>query len=153
MLRKQNIKNLKTEKEGIIILRSLLKTFLIPTKDQRIRLYNILNIDYKKYSRSVDGVVVNVNSFDKIKTKDDFDLVEIKTTSSKNVKKLPYGVFFGFTKNEEDLFKKLDNYKLCIVHTKLNDYIMLNFEEYESLIQNKRIQYQINFKSNKNSKS
>ena len=119
MLREQNIKNLKTEKEGIIILKSLLDTFIVPTKDQIKTLYNILNIDYKKYSRSVDGVVIHVDSFDKITTKNDFDLVEIKTTSSKSVKKLPYGVFFGFTKNEEDLFKKLDNYKLCIVHTKL----------------------------------
>ena len=148
MLRAKNIQNLKTEKEGIIILKSLLDNFLIPTKDQRIFLYNILNIDYKKYSRSVDGIVVNVESFSEIKCKEDFDLIEIKTTSSRKVTELPYGVFFGFTKNEEDLFKKLDNYKLCIVHTHLKNYIMLDFNEYESLIQNKRIQYQINFKNN-----
>ena len=147
MLRNQNIKNLKTEKEGVIVLKSLLNTFFIPTKDQRITLYNILNIDYKKYYKSVDGVVIHVDSFDKIKSKDDFDLIEIKTTASNSVKKLPYGVFFGFTKNEEDLFKNLDNYRLCIVHTKLRNYIMLDYNEYESLIQNKRIQYQINFKS------
>ena len=100
MLREQNIKNLKTEKEGIIILKSLLDTFIVPTTDQRKTLYEILNIDYKKYSRSVDGVVIHVDSFDKITNKRDFDLVEIKTTSSKSVKKLPYGVFFGITKNE-----------------------------------------------------
>ncbi|MDG2172567.1 MAG: hypothetical protein P8K72_01825 [Flavobacteriaceae bacterium] len=151
MLREQNIKNLKTEKDGIVILKSLLDTFIVPTKDQRKTLYEILNIDYKKYSRSVDGVVIHVDSFDKITNKRDFDLVEIKTTSSKSVKKLPYGVFFGFTKNEEDLFKKLDNYKLCIVHTKLKNYVMLDYNEYESLIQNKRIQYQVNFKSHKDS--
>ena len=149
MLRNQNIKNLSTEKEGIIILKSLLSTFIIPTKDQRITLYNILNIDYKKYYKSADGVVIHVDSFDKIKSKYDFDLIEIKTTASKSVTKLPYGVFFGFTKNEEDLFKNLDNYRLCIVHTKLRDYIMLDYNKYESLIQNKRIQYQINFKSHK----
>ena len=99
----------------------------------------------------MDGVVMHVDSFDNITTKNDFDLVEIKTTSSKSVKKLPYGVFFGFTKNEEDLFKKLDNYKLCIVHTKLKDYVMLDYNEYESLIQNKRIQYQVNFKNHNDS--
>ena len=49
------------------------------------------------------------------------------------------------------LIRELDNYKLCIVHTKLNDYVMLNYNEYESLIQNKRIQYQVNFKSHKDS--
>ena len=62
MLREQNIKNLKTEKEGIIILKSLLDTFIVTTKDQIKTLYNILNIDYKKYTRSVDGVVIHVAS-------------------------------------------------------------------------------------------
>ena len=118
MLREQNIKNLKTEKEGIIILKSLLDTFIVPTKDQRKTLYNILNIDYKKYSRSVDGVVMHVDSFDNITTKNDFDLVEIKTTSSKSVKKLPYGVFFGFTKNEDlgrffEVYFKWKNFQLA----------------------------------------
>ena len=63
------------------------------------------------------------------------------------MKELPYGVFFGFTKNEEDLFKSINNYRLCIVHTILKEYILLDYDEYISLIQNKRIQYQINFKS------
>ncbi len=147
MLRSQNIKNLKTEKEGIIILRSLVNGFMVPDKDQRLYLYNILGIDYKKYSRSIDGVIIHVSSFDDISSKEDFTLVEIKTTSSNSVKELPYGVFFGFTKNEEDLFRTIDNYRLCIVHTKLKKHILLTYKEYESLIQNKRIQYQINFKS------
>ena len=76
-----------------------------------------------------------------------FLLVEIKTTSSKTVKELPYNVFFGFTKNEEDLFRSVDNYRLCIVHTVLQEHILLKYDEYKSLIQNKRVQYQINFKS------
>ena len=146
-LRKQNIKNLNTEKEGIVILRTLVDGFMVPDKDQRLYLYNILGIDYKKYSRSIDGVIIHVSSFDDISSKEDFTLVEIKTTSSNSVKELPYGVFFGFTKNEEDLFKTIDNYRLCIVHTKLKKHILLTYKEYESLIQNKRIQYQINFKS------
>ena len=49
--------------------------------------------------------------------------------------------------NAEELFKKYPNYRLCIVHTGLNEYVLLTFEEYTELIQNKRIQYQINFKS------
>ena len=146
-LRKQNIKNLNTEKEGIVILRTLVDGFMVPDKDQRLYLYNILGIDYKKYSRSIDGVIIHVSSFDDISSKEDFTLVEIKTTSSNSVKELPYGVFFGFTKNEEDLFRTIDNYRLCIVHTKLKKHILLTYKEYESLIQNKRIQYQINFKS------
>ena len=146
-LRKQNIKNLNTEKEGIVILRTLVDGFMVPDKDQRLYLYNILDIDYKKYSRSIDGVILHVSSFDDVSSKEDFTLVEIKTTNSSSVKELPYGVFFGFTKNEEDLFKTIDNYRLCIVHTGLKKYILLTYKEYESLIQNKRIQYQINFKS------
>lgn len=147
--REQNIKNLKTEKDGIKLLRSLIKDFDVPSKEQLKILYSILNINYKKYSRSVDGMILNVSSFEEIRTKEDFTLVEIKTTGSSSVKELPYGVFFGFTENEEDLFKKLDNYRLCIVHTILKKHILLDYREYESLIQNKRIQYQINFKSKK----
>ena len=147
MLRKENIQNLKTEKEGILILKSLNSSFFVPTKDERLYLYGLLGIDYKKYSRSVDGVILKVETFSDVKSKNDFELVEIKTTKSKSVTKLPYNVFFGFTQNEEDLFKSLDNYKLCIVHTILKDYILLDFNQYEDLIQNKRIQYQINFKS------
>ena len=63
------------------------------------------------------------------------------------MKELPYGVFFGFTKNEEDLFRTVDNYRLCIVHTLLKKHVLLDYHEYESLIQNKKIQYQVNFKS------
>ena len=147
MLREQNLKNLRTEKDGIIILRSLVEGFMVPDTDQRRYLYKIVDIDYRKYSRSIDGIILHVSSFEKVSSSKDFTFVEIKTTNSSNVKELPYGVFFGFTKNEEDLFKTIDNYRLCIVHISLNEYILLTYEEYESLIQNKRIQYQINFKS------
>ena len=147
MVRQQNIKNLNTEKVGIQILRSKVNDFMVPTIDDKHFLYNILDIDYRKYSRSIDGVILNVNSIDQVKSKQDFTLVEIKTTNSSSVKKLPYGVFFGFTENEENLFKLLDNYRLCIVHIGLEEYYLMDFKEYESLIQNKRIQYQISFRN------
>ena len=147
MGREQNIKNLRTEKEGIQILKNLNKDFVVPTKEERQILYKKFDIDYSKYSRSVDGLILNVDSIDKIKSLNDFLFVEIKTTKSKSVKQLPYGVFFGFTKNEEELFETLQNYRLCIVHITLNEYCLVDFNEYLSLIQNKRIQYQINFKS------
>ena len=70
----------------------------------------------------------------------------MKTTKAKNVTELPYGVFFGFTQNEEDLFRTQPNYRLCIVHTVLEEFCLIDFSQYESMIQNKRIQYQINFK-------
>lgn len=147
MLRTKNIQNLKTEKNGIIVLKSLLNGFIVPNTDQKKFLYDMLKIDYKKYSRSIDGIILNIDSFENISSDKDFMLVEIKTTNAANVTKLPYGVFFGFTKNEEDLFKKIWNYRLCIVHTTLKKYVLLTYSEYKYLIQNKRIQYQINFKS------
>ncbi len=147
MLRTKNIENLKTEKNGIIVLKSLLNGFIVPNTDQKKFLYDMLKIDYKKYSRSIDGIILNIDSFENISSDKDFMLVEIKTTNAANVTKLPYGVFFGFTKNEEDLFKKIWNYRLCIVHTTLKKYVLLTYSEYKDLIQNKRIQYQINFKS------
>ena len=73
-------------------------------------------------------------------------MIEIKTTEKKSVYELPYNVFFGITKNEENLFKKIKNYRLCIVYVILKDYKLLTYEEYDSLVQNKRIQYQVNFK-------
>ena len=81
-----------------------------------------------------------------VKSPEDFLFLEIKATSDPSVKKLPFGVFFGFTKNEEDLFKKLENYRLCIAHIVLDEYILITYDEYLKLISNKRVQYQINFK-------
>jgi len=147
MARKENLSNLKTEKEGIIVLRELMDGFMVPTKEQRQFLYKLCGIDYRKYSRSVDGIQLLVSDFNKIKSEMDFLLIEVKTTKAKNVKTLPYGAFFGFTQNEEDLFKSKDNYRLCIVHTGLKEYYSMGYEEYLSLIQNKRVQYQINFRS------
>ena len=145
--REQNKKNLKTEKRGIKILKSLLKGFVVPTIDEKKYLYNLLNIDYKTYYRSIDGVLLKNNkNINSIKSVEDFYLIEIKTTEKKSVKELPYNVFFGITKNEENLFKKIKNYRLCIVHVILKDYKLLTYEEYDSLVQNKRIQYQVNFK-------
>ena len=149
MARKRNIKNLKTEKNGILILKNKISNFLIPTTDERKYIYKILDIDYRKYSRSVDGIILKVKNLSDIMSEDDLILVEIKTTQAKNITKLPYGAFFGITKNEEDLFKTRNNFRLCIVHSITEDYVLLDYKEYNSLIQNKRIQYQVNFISKK----
>ena len=147
MVRAQNIKNLTTEKIGVTILKNKLNNFIVPNKEEKAHIFNTLGIDLKKYSRSIDGVQLKVPTAFNVKKPEDCLLIEIKTTNAKNVKELPYNVFFGFTKNEEDLFKSHSNYRLCIVHTGKNEYKLLTFKEYEGLIQNKRIQYQINFKS------
>lgn len=149
MVRERNIKNLKTEKEGVLILKKKISNFIIPTSDERKYIYKILDIDYRKYSRSVDGIILNVSNMNEIKSENDVTLVEIKTTKAKNIKKLPYGAFFGITQNEEDLFKARKNYRLCIVHSITEDYVLIDYDEYNSLIQNKRVQYQVNFKSKK----
>ena len=153
MSRERNLQNLKTEKEGILVLKKLVPKFYVPNTEERKRLYEILDIDYSKYSRSVDGIIINTESFDQIKSSADVQLVEIKTTKAKNVTELPYGAFFGITKNEEDLFKARENFRLCIVHTTYEKYILLNYSEYEKLIQNKRVQFQVNFKTKANSTS
>jgi hypothetical protein len=147
MSRERNITNLKTEKEGILILKKHISNFLIPTSEERKRIYKILDIDYRKYSRSVDGIILNVPNVDDIKNENDLTLVEIKTTKAKNITQLPYGAFFGITQNEEDLFKSRNNFRLCIVHSITEDYVLINYDQYNSLIQNKRVQYQVNFKS------
>ena len=146
MARKQNLKNLKTEKDGIDVLHEKLAGFVVPTSEERRLLYSMCNIDYKRYSRSVDGVLLFVDSVAKVRSTEDFQFIEVKTTKAKNVTELPFGVFFGFTQNEEDLFRTQSNYRLCIVHTVLEEFCLIDFNQYESMIQNKRIQYQINFK-------
>jgi len=145
-MRQQNIKNLITEKDGIKLLRRKVDKFFVPSIEERKFLYEVSGIDYKKYSRSVDGAILKTTHFNKIKSPKDFLFVEIKTTNSKSIKKLPYGVFFGFTENEEDLFKKLENYRLCFVHIDLDDYVLVDYDEYINLISNKRVQYQITLK-------
>ena len=146
MPRKQNIINLKTEKEGIQILKNLNSKFTVPSTPERKQIYQRFSIDYSKYARSIDGLILNVDCIEQIKTLNDFQFIEIKTTKSKSVTELPYGVFFGFTQNEEDLFGRLPNYRLCIVHVLLKEYCLVSFEQYLELIQNKRVQFQINFK-------
>ena len=74
----------------------------------------------------------------KVRSTEDFQFIEVKTTKAKNVTELPYGVFFGFTQNEEDLFRTQPNYRLCIVHTVLEEFCLIDFNQYESMIQNKR---------------
>ena len=147
MPRERNIKNLKTEKEGIQILRKKISNFHIPTSAERKHIYQVLDIDYKKYARSVDGIILNVPNVIDIRNENDVTLVEIKTTKAKNATELPYGAFFGITQNEEDLFKAKKNYRLCIVHSTNEKYVLITYNEYISLIQNKRIQYQVNFKT------
>ena len=65
-MREKNIENLRTEKEGLIVLNQLIDNLIIPTKEQIIFLYELLNIDYKKYFKSIDAIALKVKTFDLI---------------------------------------------------------------------------------------
>lgn len=85
MPRERNLKNLKTEKEGIQILKEKISNFHTPNSEERKYIYKVLDIDYRKYSRSVDGIILNVPGISDIRTERDVTLVEIKTTKARYV--------------------------------------------------------------------
>ena len=162
-MRERNLKNLRTEDTGLLYLQEKIKGFcrLQDIKDTETKkiiyerdiskegrklLFDIAGIDHKKYWKSVDGVILNVKNLNEVKTIDDYEFIEVKTTASPTIKKLPYGVWFGFTQNEEEFAKNVKNYKLCFVHTVFKKHCFITYDEYEELIEIKRIQYQINFK-------
>ena len=80
MGRKQNHKNLKTEKKGIQIMRQLEPRFYVPTTSEKKVLYDTLGIDYSKYSRSMDGLILKVRDISKVKSPSDVTIIEIKTS-------------------------------------------------------------------------
>ena len=94
MARKQNLKNLRTEKDGLDVLREKLQGFVVPTKEERRVLYGLCDIEYRRFSRSIDGVLLFVDSIKEVKSRKDFQFIEVKTTKSKSVSELPYSVFF-----------------------------------------------------------
>ncbi len=49
MVRLKNMTNLKTEKDGIIILNSMIRNFIVPSVEQKKYLYNIADINYATY--------------------------------------------------------------------------------------------------------
>ena len=166
-MRKHNHENIKTEDSGLLFLKDSIDGFNImkDIKDQETKriiferdisklqrkvLYKISGIDHGKYWRSVDAVILNVETIDLVESDKDFSFVEVKATNNPSIKELPYGMFFGFTQNEEELFKSTNNYKLCFVHTLLKKYCFITYREYMNLIDSKRVQYQIQLKRDKN---
>ena len=140
-----NLKNLASETVGLSYLKSLDTSLITPSLDQKkllLKLVDLPNI----YSRSFDLVKLKVNSFDQVKTKNDFSLVEVKVTS-KFLENFPKGFFFGFTQNEDNLLRDLDGlFVLCLVsiNSIKSSHVYLSHSELHSIIKNKRIQYQIN---------
>jgi len=141
--------NNKSEKEAINFLLESDSKFLLPDNIGRKKILEFLGIE-KKFIRAFDLVIVQGHkSLDEIiylKNSQDIVLVELKTTK-KNLPLLPKGFFFGATENEFELANKLgDNYKFCFVslHEKSKNYVLLNLNELNKIIRNKRIQFQIN---------
>ena len=69
--------------------------FTVPTTDEKKFLYTILNIDCKKYFNSIDGIILNVESISKVKSKNikNFNwfylmIMNEKTTGTNNLLKL-----------------------------------------------------------------
>ncbi len=72
-----NHKNLASETDGLSYLKSLDSSLITPSLDQKkflLKLVDLPNI----YSRSFDLVKLKVNSFDQVKTRNDFSLVLLK---------------------------------------------------------------------------
>ena len=143
--------NNTTEKEALSYLILQDSDFILPDKDSRKKLMDMFNIS-KNFSRAFDLVYIK-NSGDNnsitVNDKDNIIFVELKTTK-KYLPNNPRGFFFGATKNEFDLAKKLDvKYKFCFVslHKDSLSYALLTTSELESLIKTKRIQYQINLQN------
>lgn len=148
---KITLSNNKTEKEGIDYLMKTNPKFLLPTKEGRKKIIEVLNLN-KRYNRTFDLFMISghVNNEQEITITEDknITLIELKTTK-KFLPNNPRGFFFGATKNEFDVAKELGNrYKFCFVslHPDSLGYKLLTFPELNLFIKNKRTQYQINFK-------
>jgi len=145
MAKPDNIKNLLSESEGLAYLREIDKDLILPSLEQKKTLLSLVNLP-NIYSRSFDLVKLKVNSFEDIKSRNDFILVEVKVTK-KYLINFPKGFFFGMTENEDNLLKQLDGiFIMCLVsvnNTK-SSHLYLSHSALHELIKNKRIQYQIN---------
>ena len=53
MPRERNLKNLKTEKEGIQILKEKISNFHTPNSEERKYIYKILDIELKEHIHSI----------------------------------------------------------------------------------------------------
>lgn len=127
------------------MLKKEMPGFYVPTKDEKKKLLQIMGIS-KGFINTFDAIRLGVPSFAEVESAKDFDLLEIKN-SEKYLPHLPRGFFFGLTENEEMLLKVFqDKYFLCLVclNQRSPGVALLGWTKLRSLIQNKRVQYQIN---------
>lgn len=140
-----------SENEGIQFVLNSNYNFLHPNKELRKLIMYKLWIE-KRFYRSFDLILLPQDiSIDDIIREWNFDtikFIELKTTK-KELKDNPYWFFFWATQNEFDLANKLwEQFLFCFVSLHINSkwFKLLSLKEVEDIIQNKRIQYQINLK-------
>lgn len=140
-----NRSNLESEDNGLNVLLEADSRLIIPTLAQKKSLLSILDFP-NIFTRSFDLVRLNADSFESVKSREDFVLIEVKVTSKKLVD-FPTGFFFGLTQNEESLLQELKGvFLLCLVsiHPESRNFIYFDHDALTDRIKNKRIQYQIN---------
>jgi hypothetical protein len=140
--------NRRREKRGFQFLASEIPGFYVPTSAEKDRLLELLGIS-RSFKQTFDAIRLAVPKFSDVHSAKDFDLIEIKTTD-KHLPNLPEGFFFGLTENEEMLLRVLEGkYFLCFVslHKDSPRHCLVSWKELKQLIQNKRIQYQINLRT------
>lgn len=143
-----HVANRKREKRGFDLLARTIPGFYVPTSTEKDNLLRILGIS-SRFKQTFDAIRLHVATYSDIKSAKDFDLIEVKTTD-KCLPDLPRGFFFGLTDNEEMLLKVFEaKYFLCLVslHEKSPGHTLLSWQDLQPLVQNKRIQYQINLRA------
>ena len=145
------LSNNVTEKEGVLFLLDNHTGFFKIDLDTKKELLDLLKIE-RRYLQSFDLIYIpdmvgkTIDS-DFLKTYlEDIIFVELKTTK-KYLPENPKGFFFGATENEFNFGKILkEKFLFCFVtlNEKAPSFVLLNIEELDRIIRNKRIQYQIN---------
>ena len=104
------------------------------------------------FRSAFDALLLKVEGFKQIQSPSDFTMVEIKVTRKflPNLANDPRGFFFGITENEEMLLKVFgQNASLCLVsvNPESEGYFLADWDTFQGLSMNKRIQYQINVRN------
>jgi hypothetical protein len=140
--------NRKREKRGFEFLAKAIPGFYVPTSAEKDQLLEMLGVS-RGFKQTFDAIRLAVPKFSDVKGAKDFDLIELKTTDE-CLPNLPHGFFFGMTENEEMLLKVFEGkYFLCLVclNQESPGHYLVSWKELQTLIQNKRIQYQINLRA------
>jgi hypothetical protein len=143
-----HVANRKREKRGFDYLAKEIRGFYVPTSGEKDKLLELLGIS-RNFKQTFDAIRLAVPKFADIKSAKDFDLIELKVTDE-CLPDLPHGFFFGMTENEEMLLKVFEGkYFLCLtcLNAESRGYRLVPWKELQSLVQNKRIQYQINLRA------